>query len=139
MLGIANSRKLELLSVAVHRSPAILKQRVGTSKTYIRPLQCHLDLTPVKMEEEMVCLLNVVMHCFQQKKRFPCNTCTAIIASAYRKISAVWYRKMSAVWFGMQSRRFVGSHLKLLEEVIILEYLDALVCLLCNNLMIIIG
>ncbi len=130
MLGIANSRKLELLSVAVHRSPAILKQRVGTSKTYIRLLKCHLDLTPVKMEEEMVCLLNVVMHCFQQKI-FPCNTCTAIIASAYRKTSAVW--------FGVQSRRFVGSHLKLLEEVSILEYLDALVCLLCNNLMIIIG
>ena len=30
----------------VHTSPALLKQRVGTARTYIRPLQADLDVTP---------------------------------------------------------------------------------------------
>lgn len=45
--GIPNSRSMELLSTAVLTSPAILKQRVGQSRTYIRPLQQDLDMNPV--------------------------------------------------------------------------------------------
>lgn len=33
--------------MAVHTSPALLKQRVGTARTYIRPVQRDLDMTPV--------------------------------------------------------------------------------------------
>ena len=57
IVGISNSRRLELLSLGVHKSPSMLKQRVGTSKTYIRPLQCNLDLTPIEINKEVVCLL----------------------------------------------------------------------------------
>ena len=46
-IGKPNSRHLETLSMAVHTSPALLKQRVGNAKTYIRPVQRDLDLTPV--------------------------------------------------------------------------------------------
>ena len=42
---IPNSRKLEPLSKLVHTSPTILKQRVGTARTYIRPIQRDLDLS----------------------------------------------------------------------------------------------
>ena len=42
-----NSKNLELLSPVVFSSPAILKQRVGVARTYIRPLQRDLDLTPM--------------------------------------------------------------------------------------------
>ena len=45
--GISNSQKLEVLSSAVHKSPSALKHCVGTSKTYIRPVQCDLDVTPI--------------------------------------------------------------------------------------------
>ena len=48
LLGIPNSRSMELLSTAVQMSPATLKQRVGQSRTYIRPLQRNLDLAPVQ-------------------------------------------------------------------------------------------
>jgi len=41
-----NSRQMEVLSMAVHTSPALLKQRVGKSRTYICPVQRDLDLTP---------------------------------------------------------------------------------------------
>ena len=44
---IPNSRTLEVLSMAVHGSPRLLKQRVGKSRTYIRPIQQDLDLTPL--------------------------------------------------------------------------------------------
>ena len=43
--GLPNSRKLEVLPSVVYSSPA-LKQRVGTSRTYIRPIQRDLDLDP---------------------------------------------------------------------------------------------
>ena len=33
--------------MAVHVSPSLLKQRVGKSRTYIRPIQKDLDLTPL--------------------------------------------------------------------------------------------
>ena len=33
--------------MAVHASPSLLKQRVGKSRTYIRPIQQDLDLTPL--------------------------------------------------------------------------------------------
>ena len=42
-----NSRKLEALSKGVYSSPAALKERVGTAKTYIRPVQKDLDLEPI--------------------------------------------------------------------------------------------
>ena len=53
---IPNSRTLEKLSMAVHTSLTLLKQRVGSSRTYIRPLQRDLDLTPVDESQEMVCI-----------------------------------------------------------------------------------
>lgn len=45
--GLPNSRNLEVLSLAVHTSPSLLK-RVGNSRTYIRPIQKDLDLTPIE-------------------------------------------------------------------------------------------
>ena len=41
--------------MAVHKFPSALKQRVGTSRTYIRPLQKDLDLTPLSDVEDLVC------------------------------------------------------------------------------------
>lgn len=46
--GLPNSRNLEVLSLVVHTSPGLLKQRVGNSRTYIRPIQKDLDLTPIE-------------------------------------------------------------------------------------------
>ena len=45
-----NSRRLEVLSSVVYSSPGALKQRVGTSRTYIRPIQRDLDLEPCEEE-----------------------------------------------------------------------------------------
>lgn len=42
-----NSRNLEPLSQVVMSSPRMLKERVGTARTYIRPLQRDLDLSEV--------------------------------------------------------------------------------------------
>jgi len=55
---IPNSRSLEPLSGFVMSSPSILKQRVGTSRTYIRPLQRDLDTTPVKSVSHTVSIYN---------------------------------------------------------------------------------
>ena len=44
--GLPNSRFMEVVSMNVHTYPALLKQRVGKSRTYIRPLQADLDVTP---------------------------------------------------------------------------------------------
>ena len=44
---LPNSRTLEVLSMAVHSSPRLLKDRVGKCRTYIRPIQQDLDLTPL--------------------------------------------------------------------------------------------
>lgn len=44
---IANSRKLDLLTSMAHSSPHHLKERMGTARTYIRPLQRDLDLSEV--------------------------------------------------------------------------------------------
>ena len=44
---IANSRKLEVLTTVAHSSLYHLKERVGNSRTYIRPLQKDLDLSEV--------------------------------------------------------------------------------------------
>ena len=57
--GIPNSRCMEVLSINVHTSPTLLKQHVGTSRTYIRPLQADLDVTPVEMVTEAVSLFNI--------------------------------------------------------------------------------
>ena len=43
---VPNSRQLEPLSGLVMSSPILLKQRVGSARTYIRPLQQNLDTTP---------------------------------------------------------------------------------------------
>lgn len=37
--------------MATHTSVAVLKQRVGTARTYIRPLQRDLDLQSIKEEK----------------------------------------------------------------------------------------
>lgn len=47
---LPNSRIMEVLSPNVHSSPALLKQRVGAARTYIRPLQKDLDLTEKVVE-----------------------------------------------------------------------------------------
>ena len=52
--GLPNSRSMEVLSMAVHTSPNILKQRVGVSRTYVRPVQRDLDLTPIDDVTEAV-------------------------------------------------------------------------------------
>ena len=44
---LPNSRHLEPLSSAAYSSPQLLKERVGNSRTYIRPLQRDLDLEEV--------------------------------------------------------------------------------------------
>ena len=51
---------MEVLSINVHTSPTLLKQRVGTSRTYIRPLQADVDVTPVEMVTEAVSLFNII-------------------------------------------------------------------------------
>jgi len=57
--SIPNSRHLEPLSGLVMQSPMMLKQRVGSARTYIRPLQRSLDTTPIKQIDEIVSLLHV--------------------------------------------------------------------------------
>ena len=52
--GLPNSQSMEVLSMAVHTSPNILKQRVGVSRTYVRPVQRDLDLTPIDDVTETV-------------------------------------------------------------------------------------
>ena len=42
-----NSRSLEQLSSTTLSSPSMLKSRVGNARTYIRPMQQNLDLTPI--------------------------------------------------------------------------------------------
>ena len=59
--GIPNTRDLEVLSVAVHTSPSLLKQRVGNSRTYIRPIQKDLDLTPIEDAVDAVCVYSLVV------------------------------------------------------------------------------
>ena len=53
---IPNSRRLEPLSGLVMQSPMMLKQRVSSARTYIRPLQRNLDTTPVRQLDEIVSL-----------------------------------------------------------------------------------
>ena len=45
---------MEVLSMAVHTSPNLLKQRVGVSRTYVRPVQRDLNLTPIDDVTEAV-------------------------------------------------------------------------------------
>ena len=45
---LPNSRNLEVLSMAAHASISLLKLRVGKSRTYIRPIQQDLDLSPLE-------------------------------------------------------------------------------------------
>ena len=50
---------MEVLSINVHTSPTLLKQHVGTFRTYIRSLQADLYVTPVEMVTEAVSLFNI--------------------------------------------------------------------------------
>lgn len=59
--GLPNSRNLEVLSLIVHTSPSLLKQRVGNSRTYIRPIQKDLDLTPIEESIDAVSLFSQVV------------------------------------------------------------------------------
>ena len=52
---LPNTRRLEVLSMAVHNSLTLLKQRVENARTYIRPIQKDLDLTPLEESIEAVC------------------------------------------------------------------------------------
>jgi len=52
-----NSKLLEPLTKIVHSSPEMLKRRVGNARTYIRPLQMDLDLTPLNEITEQVSFL----------------------------------------------------------------------------------
>ncbi len=55
---LPNSRRLEPLAVLAHSSPRMLKQRVGSARTYIRPLQRDLDLARiVDPSSEEICSL----------------------------------------------------------------------------------
>ena len=54
--------------MAVHTSPAILKQRVGTSRTYIRPVLRDLDLTPIVKKIDVV---NFIIHkCYNYSYKY---------------------------------------------------------------------
>lgn len=44
---LPNTRRLEPISVSIAKSPKMLRQVVGASKIYIRPIQRDLDITPV--------------------------------------------------------------------------------------------
>lgn len=57
--GVSNSRSLEPLSKAVYTSLRVLKQRVGQGRTYIRPVQRDLDLSPIFIAPERVSCLNM--------------------------------------------------------------------------------
>lgn len=54
MKGVPNSRSLEPLPKAVYLNLKALKQRVGQARTYIRPIQRDLDLSPVFRAPERV-------------------------------------------------------------------------------------
>ncbi len=43
---------MELLSLLLHKSPFGLKERVRTSRTYVRPVQRDLDITPMDESDE---------------------------------------------------------------------------------------
>lgn len=51
-----NSHVLEPLSQVVLSSPMMFKERVGTSRTYIRPVQKDLDISVVFDLPEGVCV-----------------------------------------------------------------------------------
>ena len=41
---LPNSRKLDVLSMSVYKSPSLLKERVGNARTYVRPIQKDLEI-----------------------------------------------------------------------------------------------
>ena len=59
---VANSRTLEPLSRMVYSSPQSLRTRVGNAKTYIRPIQRDLDLTPIEHIPGGVSLVTHLAH-----------------------------------------------------------------------------
>ncbi len=49
---LPNSRKLDLLSMTVHKSPSYLKERVGNARTYLRPIQKDIELPSDDEDDE---------------------------------------------------------------------------------------
>ena len=54
--------------MATQTSPAVLKERVGVSRTYIRPLQQDLNLDPVKDKSDRVSYVGFHPHFSSQSK-----------------------------------------------------------------------
>ena len=46
-----SSRELDLIPFSISYSPQLLKEKMGTAKVYIRPIQMDLDLAPQKDDE----------------------------------------------------------------------------------------
>lgn len=59
--------------MAVHTSPALLKQRVGTARTYIRPVQRDLDVTP--LEDHTIDVVSIIIIIFI----YSCHCLTVIV------------------------------------------------------------
>ena len=45
---VPNTRLLELISSSLAKSPKLLRQVIGNSRIYIRPIQKDLDITPIE-------------------------------------------------------------------------------------------
>lgn len=56
---LPNTRKLHPLSSAAYSSPALLKERVGNARTYIRPLQRNLSMEEIFDLPEGVSCMNL--------------------------------------------------------------------------------
>lgn len=81
-----NTRNLEPLSVTVMSSPAMLKARVGTARTYIKPVQQSLELSPVlDLPSGVSCIMHnmcvIVVNCMYGELYSYVRMCSAIIAN----------------------------------------------------------
>lgn len=77
---LPNSRQLDVLTPIAHSSPSVLKEHVGNSKTYIRPLQKNLSLDSVFELTEGVCDTIVCMYMY------------VLLFLAKRKVFNMWKR-----------------------------------------------
>ena len=87
---VPNSRHLEVLSMSVHKSPLALKHHGGSSRTYIRPLQKDLDLTPLSDDEDVVCIkkfFNLCNKCYVNAQGITLNIYFAYTTSMFHCIS----------------------------------------------------
>ena len=81
-----NTRNLEPLSVTVMSSPAMLKARVGTARTYIKPVQQSLELSPVlDLPSGVSCIMHnmcvIVVNCMYGELYNYVRMCSAIIGT----------------------------------------------------------